>query len=67
MCPKSYTQPLYHSAYIDLFEIISAIIKMHEPLHRKALPSPSRMLANKQRIALVILLFHCRNYIAVGE
>ena len=26
--PKAYTQPLYHSAYIDIFEIISAIINI---------------------------------------
>ena len=44
---RSYTQPLYHSAYIDLFEIISAIITMYDSLCKKPLAPLSRMLANK--------------------
>ena len=53
--PKAYTQPLYHSAYIDIFEIISAITKMYDTLWKKPLVPPSRMLANKHVLYLYFI------------
>ena len=43
---KAYTRPLYHSAYIYLFEIISAIMKMYDTLWKQPLAPPSRMLTS---------------------
>ena len=60
-CPTSYTQPL---PPLPISEIISAVIKMHDPLNKNPLQSPSRMLVNKM-LAYCTYISHC--YYVKGE